>query len=218
MTFATQNVAQLYRELRALLDPQTDLRAHIKNARDLVKRVEKFPHGESCRATFEAFIRLASYPLVNRSSIPQLLRRLTGASGEDAPQFAASAARILEHVSKNRPVLFKAHIAELVKLLADQDPAVEAVEGGTVASLVLHALACLKRADESVVVEAKLAKKALSFASESKDEREAKQAATLVALDKGRPGALDDLVEVRPSFSASPPAKLLPSCGRFCMR
>ncbi|GAA5907023.1 hypothetical protein JCM8208_004491 [Rhodotorula glutinis] len=209
MTFATQNVAQLYRELRALLDPQTDLRAHIKNARDLVKRVEKFPHGDSCRATFEAFIRLASYPLVNRSSIPQLLRRLTATTGDDVAQFAASAARILEHVSKSRPVLFKAHVAELVKLLADQSPADEPVEGGTVASLVLHALACLKRADESVVVEAKLAKKAVAFASESKDEREAKHAATLVALDKGRPGALDDLVETLSDSIQNAPASTL---------
>ncbi|KPV72536.1 uncharacterized protein RHOBADRAFT_29677, partial [Rhodotorula graminis WP1] len=209
MTFATQNVAQLYRELRALLDPQTDLRAHIKNTRDLLKRVEKFPHGDSCRATFEAFIRLASYPLVNRSSIPQLLRRLTGTTGDDAPQFAASAARVLEHVSKSRPVLFKSHVAELVKLLADQSPSDEPVEGGTVASLVLHALACLKRADESVVVEAKLAKKAVAFASGSKDEREAKHAATLVALDKGRPGALDDLVETLSDSIQNAPASTL---------
>ncbi|GAA5836905.1 hypothetical protein JCM9279_007697 [Rhodotorula babjevae] len=209
MTFATQNVAQLYRELRALLDPQTDLRAHIKNTRDLVKRVEKFPHGDSCRATFEAFIRLASYPLVNRSSIPQLLRRLMGTTGDDATQFAASAARILEHVSKSRPVLYKAHIAELVKLLADQDPATEPVEGGTVAAFVLHALSCLKRADESVVIEAKLSKKAVAFASESKDEREAKHAATLVALDKGRPGALDDLVETLSDAIPNAPATTL---------
>lgn len=196
MTFALQNVAQLYRELRALFDPQTDLRAYIKNSRDLLRRVEKFPHGDSCRATFDALLRLASYPLVSRSGIPQLLRRLTGTAGDDAAEWAASAARVLEYVSKSRPALYKSHVAELAKLLADQVPADEPIEGGTVASLVLHALARLKRADESVAVEAKLAKKALAFASESRDEREAKHAATLVALDKGRPGALDDLVEV----------------------
>lgn len=208
MTFATQNVAQLYRELRALFDPQTDLRAYIKNSRDLLRRVEKFPHGDSCRATFDALLRLASYPLVNRSSIPQLLRRLTGTAGDDAAEWAASAARVLEYVSKSRPALYKSHVAELAKLLADQVPADEPIEGGTVASLVLHALARLKRDDESVAVEAKLAKKALAFASESRDEREAKHAATLVALDKGRPGALDDLVEVSlfPPLRAGVPA------------
>ncbi|BGP42871.1 Sister chromatid cohesion protein pds5 [Rhodotorula kratochvilovae] len=195
MTFAQQNVAQLYRELRALLDPQTDLRAHLKNARDLLRRVEKFPHGESCAATFDAFIRMASYPLLNRSSVPQLLRRLTATTGEDARDWAASAARVLEYVCKMRAGLFKAHAAELAKLLSECAPATEPAERGTVAALVLHALARLKRAEEGVAIDAKLSKKAVLFARESKDEREAKHAATLLALDKGRPGALDDLVE-----------------------
>ncbi|GAA6049962.1 hypothetical protein JCM3770_007070 [Rhodotorula araucariae] len=195
MTFAQQNVAQLYRELRALLDPQTDLRVHIKNARDLFRRVEKFPHGESCAQTFDAFVRMASYPLLNRSSIPQLLRRLTATSGDDASAWAAGAARVLEYVCKTRAVLFKAHAAELAKILSECAPAAAPAEGGTVPALLLHALACLKQADDAAAIDAKLSKNALRFARESHDEREAKLAATLIALDRGKPGTLDDLVE-----------------------
>ncbi|GJN93116.1 hypothetical protein Rhopal_006161-T1 [Rhodotorula paludigena] len=194
MTFADQNVAQLYRELRVLLDPQTDLRAYLKNSRDLLRRVEKFPHGESVVATFEGFLRLASYALVNRSSIPQLLKRLTagaaaGATAE-AGEWAESAARVLEYVSKHRPALYKSHAAELAKLVADSQPGGET----GVAGLVLHALARLKRAEPGVAVDAKLSKKALAYAQEG-DETEAKQAATLLAHDKARPGTVDDLVE-----------------------
>ncbi|GAA5874265.1 hypothetical protein JCM1840_000617 [Sporobolomyces johnsonii] len=193
-TFAKQNVGQLYKELRVLLDPQTELKTFIKNERDIMRRLEKMPSGGSVMATFASFIRLSCYTLINRSSIPSLLKRLQGASPSsssspaEADLFAQSAQRTLEHVSKLRPVLYKAHVAELTKMLSDPNVGDESV------TVALHALAKLKQVEPGLAIDAKLSKRALHFAK-SGTARQAKYAATLIALDKGRPGTLDDLVE-----------------------
>ncbi|BGP19464.1 hypothetical protein JCM10213_006284 [Rhodosporidiobolus nylandii] len=190
--FAKHNVGQLYKELKVMLDPQTDLKTFLKNERDFLRRIEKL--SPSMTQTFTTFILLSCYTYISRSSIPQLLKRLQGgsststsAAASEADQFAASAARVLEFVSKSRPVLYKAHTAELSKILAD-----EAAETRTV-EVVLHAVAKLKKAEAKVPVDSKLAKRALHF-GQSGNETQAKQAATLIALDKDKPGTLDDLV------------------------
>ncbi|GAA5962654.1 hypothetical protein JCM21900_006757 [Sporobolomyces salmonicolor] len=194
-TFAKQNVGQLYKELRVLLDPQTELKTFIKNERDIMRRLEKMPSGSSVMSTFASFIRLSCYTLINRSSIPSLLKRLQGASPSsssspaEAELFAQSAQRTLEHISKLRPVLYKAHVAELTKMLSG-DPNV----GDESATVALHALAKLKQVEPGLAIDAKLSKRALHFAK-SGTARQAKYAATLIALDTGRPGTLDDLVE-----------------------
>ncbi|BGP10818.1 Sister chromatid cohesion protein pds5 [Rhodotorula toruloides] len=204
-TFAKNNVQQLYRELRTMLDPQTDLKTFVKNERDFFRRLDK--QGESMVATFTAFTRFACLTLVDRSSVPQLLKRLQqGAGGKttghdrEAAEFAQSARRVLVFVSKNRPALYKGHVAELSKLLADGVPGeLENGEDTTeppvdVCAVVLHALAKLKMAEPSVAIDSKLSKKALQFAKEG-NAMQGKQAATLLALDSGGPGVVGDLVE-----------------------
>ncbi|BGP02903.1 Sister chromatid cohesion protein pds5 [Rhodotorula toruloides] len=204
-TFAKNNVQQLYRELRTMLDPQTDLKTFVKNERDFFRRLDK--QGESMVATFTAFVRFACLTIVNRSSVPQLLKRLQqGAVGKktghdrEAAELAQAARRVLVFISQNRPALYKSHVAELSKLLADGVPGeVEMGEDATeapidVCAVVLHALAKLKMAEPSVAIDSKLSKKALQFAKEG-NAVQAKQAATLIALDSGRPGVVGDLVE-----------------------
>lgn len=191
--FAAENEAQLYRELKVLLDPQTDLKAFVKNKRDFLKRVGKFKtSGESVANTFACLIRLACYVFINRSSIPQLLKRVATASRGDEPDaLGQSAYRILEHITKHRPVLYRAHVAELGKMLADTS------FGREVHLVVIHALTKYKRASGSAyVIDAKVAKRAAELAK-GKEERIAKQAATLMAFDEGRTKAVTELVEVR---------------------
>jgi sister-chromatid-cohesion protein PDS5 len=185
MAFAKQNVGQMYRELKVLLDPQTELKTFIKNEvrpvhpfflplssflaeralidldcavqRDFLRRLEKFPSPTSALQTFTSFIRLSTHPYISRSSIPQLLKRLQGGSintyltspshASEADQFAASAARVLEFVSRNKAVLFKAHVAELGKALSSEGAEERVTEE------VLRALAGLKKVDEGVVVD-----------------------------------------------------------------
>ncbi|GAA6036323.1 hypothetical protein JCM8097_001667 [Rhodosporidiobolus ruineniae] len=207
-TFAKQNVQQMYRELKVLFDAQTDLKTAVKNERDFLRRLEKFPSPSSALQTFTAFLRLATYPYLSRSSIPQLLKRLQGGSispshalpyllrptsaESEADQLAASAARVLDYVSRTKPALYKAHMAELTKVLNDEK--MEAEEREKSAEVVLRAVACLKKTDKEVVVDAKLSKRCLHFAKHG-SERQAKQAATVIALDEGRAGTADDLVD-----------------------
>ncbi|GEM10842.1 cohesin-associated protein Pds5 [Rhodotorula toruloides] len=203
--FAKNNVQQLYRELRTMLDPQTDLKTFVKNERDLFRRLDK--QGESMVTTFTAFVRFACLTFVNRSSVPQLLKRLQqGAEGKKtghdrgAAELAQAARRVLVYISKNRPALYKSHVAKLSKLLADGVPGeLERGDGASeapidVCAVVLHALAKLKMAEPSVAIDSKLSKKALQFARQG-NAVQAKQAATLLALDSGRPGVVGDLVE-----------------------
>jgi hypothetical protein len=144
----------------------------------------------------------------------------------EADLFAAAAGRVLDYVSRNRAGLYKSHTAELGKVLGAEG------EGGEEqrTEAVLKALAGLKRVEEGVVVDScvlrflssclsirlanmrkltrvdvvrhrKLSKRAYYFAKEG-TEKQAKYAATLVALDTGRAGTVDDLVDVR--FSSLP--------------
>jgi sister chromatid cohesion protein PDS5 len=68
------------------------------------------------------FLRRASLHSVNQSSIPTLIKRVR--SGDDDPASAASTtarhARILlTFTSKHCPALYKLHVGELAKAIAD---------------------------------------------------------------------------------------------------
>ncbi|GAA5964059.1 hypothetical protein JCM3765_000885 [Sporobolomyces pararoseus] len=192
-TFAKNNVGQLYRELKVLLDPQTDLKTYLKNEKDLMRRLQKM--SDSVVSTFSSFIRLCCYTILNRSSIPQLLKRLApNSTTGEAEDLSASARRTLQFVSKTRPILYKSHVAELTKLVMSNDK--DAEETSDVAiGIALHALGKLKLVDSSFTLESKLSKRAAHLAKEAKTVEHAKYAATLIALDRTRVGAADDLVE-----------------------
>ncbi|GAA5899792.1 sister chromatid cohesion factor PDS5 [Sporobolomyces salmoneus] len=193
-TFAKQNQAQLYRELKVLLDPQTDLKTYIKNHKDLMRRLEKM--SDSVASTFSSFIRLSCYTTINRSSIPQLLKRLVPtAASTETEDLSASARRTLEFVSKTRPILYKSHVAELTKIVMATEKDANPDSSESAIGTALHALAKLKVVDGSFAVDSKLSKRAVSLAKEAKTVDHAKYAATLIALDRTRTGTADDLVE-----------------------
>ncbi|KAG0663219.1 hypothetical protein C6P46_002808 [Rhodotorula mucilaginosa] len=204
--FARENEAQLYRELKVMLDPQTDLKAFVKNRRDFLKRVGKFKStGESVANTFSCFIRLACYVFINRSSIPQLLKRITISSRDEMDPLGQSAYRVLHYISKHRPVLYRAHIAELTKMLLDTSLSSE------VHLLVIHALTKYKRFSGSAYsIDAKVSKRAAELAK-GDDARIAKQAATLMAFDEGRTNAVQDLVDyLTDQLDTASPQELVP--------
>ncbi|GAA5824892.1 hypothetical protein JCM11251_005384 [Rhodosporidiobolus azoricus] len=204
--FAKENIQQMYRELRVMWDVQTDLKTFVKNERDFIRRLEKFPSSSSAHQTFTHLLRLSCPTYITRSSIPQLLKRLQGgtilpssalssahaehahAHPSDADLYATSAARVLEFVSRNAAGMYKAHLAELAKILSGEDVQER------VAEVVLQAVVKLKREVEGMAVDPKLSKRALHFA-QSGTEKQAKQAATLIALDTARAGTADDLVD-----------------------
>jgi hypothetical protein len=78
--------------------------------------------------------------MLNRSSISPLIKRLSVQSGSDSKIFAQVAERLLRHIAKLRPALFKSNVHELSKSLAD---------GGeeSLVTVALHSLSRLAKTD-----------------------------------------------------------------------
>lgn len=94
-------------------------------------------------------LRRCSYPFINKTSIPTLLKRLqkvqssSSASTEATSDGAANAREILVTISKRAPAMYKSHVAELGKVILDDKT------GAKVAEVPLQALAHLERRDPS---------------------------------------------------------------------
>lgn len=92
------------------------------------------------------YLRRASYLIVNQSSIPTLLKRVSKAYGNthSHAQLAANHAHsLLTYISKHSPALYKSHISELTKAIADDD-------NPRVAEIGLQALAGVVRWDDKL--------------------------------------------------------------------
>ncbi|SGY76821.1 BQ5605_C005g03519 [Microbotryum silenes-dioicae] len=185
--FAKANEGQLYKLTKQLLDPQSDLKTMLKCQREYARRIEQI--NSSIVETFNWFIQSSAYLLINRSSIPTLLKRLRTRTGPDGQTTSNNAALVLEYISANRPVLYKAHVAELTKALFG-----ETAKDDKLVEIALHALSRISKTERSVSIDKKLAERAAHFARSEK-ERQAKHAATIVALDTARLQAADDLVQ-----------------------
>jgi sister chromatid cohesion protein PDS5 len=97
------------------------------------------------------FLRRASLRLVNQSSIPFLLRHLErgdptgdGYGTSQAQLSANNAQAILTSVSKYCPIIYKAHVGELNKAIADE-------KNPRLVGVCLQALAALAKWDDGLV-------------------------------------------------------------------
>ncbi|MCO5585540.1 hypothetical protein L7F22_039473 [Adiantum nelumboides] len=70
--FAKQNDARTYKLLAVVMDQKTGIEQYVKVYKELVKRIQP----ERWAATLTAFIRLASFPFVNTSSVLPILDTL----------------------------------------------------------------------------------------------------------------------------------------------
>ncbi|KAM0752186.1 ARM repeat-containing protein [Meredithblackwellia eburnea MCA 4105] len=188
--FAKANEKQLYKVLRTLIDPQLDIKTQIKVWKDCQRRLEQV--SPTIVETFSHLIRQHAFLIINRSSISTLLQRLrsppSGATDGDKKVIDV-AARTLRYIAKHRPVLFTTHVAELGKNLGDA-----AASSGRLVTVALHALSRLAKADGNTKPDKKISERAKHFAKEGTADQ-AKYAATIIALDKSRPGTSDDVLE-----------------------
>lgn len=138
--------------------------------------------------TFNFFIRSSAFLLVNRSSVPTLLKRMQSRADGDAT--VAAAAAVLQHIAKHQPIMFKSHAAELTKALGES-------ASERLAEVALHALSRLVMADDTVKPDKRLAERARHFA-ERGTPKQSKYAATIIALDTARPTAAEIVVDVSP--------------------
>lgn len=95
-------------------------------------------------------LRRASLRLINQSSIPTLIKHVRNGdfsaqsqSQSSADMSAKNASIILTYISKYCPVMFRAHIPELVKSVADE-------KHNQLVEESLHALSALSQRDPSI--------------------------------------------------------------------
>ncbi|PWY99706.1 ARM repeat-containing protein [Testicularia cyperi] len=88
--FAKLNDARIYRLLRTCFDPQQDLKSLVKSRNDALRRIENA--SSSILPTMAALIRIGGFFILNRSSVPTLLKRLQQAPKKAAASAAAAAA------------------------------------------------------------------------------------------------------------------------------
>lgn len=138
--FAKLNDSRIYRLIRTCFDPQTDLKTATKARNDALRRVENA--NASILDTLTTFVRSASYFILNRSSVPTLIKKLSyqGASGSqrskassstqsqssdlsDAETHRATANELLEFIAKRCPAMLAMHVPELCKALFEESNA-----------------------------------------------------------------------------------------------
>ncbi|KAF8634850.1 hypothetical protein AX17_004098 [Amanita inopinata Kibby_2008] len=188
-TFAKLNEARLYKLLKTCMDPQADLKGLVKATHDFVKRLEQ--SSSSIIPTMSTFVRRASCWLINQSAIPTLLKRVQKSQGGVHSQtqlLAGHAHMLLSFVSKHCPSLFKSHISELCKGLADE-------KNKAVVEVCLQALSAVVRWDEKLAPsDARTNERVIRYALQSLP-RQAKFAARLLAFSKNKEEACSEVVE-----------------------
>ncbi|KAI0305166.1 hypothetical protein B0F90DRAFT_1808987 [Multifurca ochricompacta] len=180
--FAKLNEGRLYKLLDTCMDTQTNLKVLAKSSREFLQRVEQSSSG--ILPTMAVFLRRASLRLINQSSIPYLLRHLqrsdlTGDSyGTNQVQLLANNAQtILTSISKHCPVMYKAHVGELTKAIANE-------KNQRLVEVCLQALAALAKWDDGLVLGDKRTTERLMRFSLDSNHRNAKYSARLLAVSK----------------------------------
>ena len=141
-TFAKNNQERLFKLAKVLLDPQTDLKTLVKTQNEFNRRLESTD--ASLIHTLSAFLRRATFRIINSSSIPSLFKRVGKAYGSTAGhliQAAGHARALLTFISKWCPVMYKAHLPDLVKVVCGDERNVEMLE------VALQALSGLLKAE-----------------------------------------------------------------------
>lgn len=103
---------------------------------DFGKRMETL--SASIAPTMSILLRQASLRILNTSSIPTLLKRVQKTS-----RASDNALKLLTFVSKHLPALYKTHVGELVKGVADE-------KSTRLVEVSLQALAAVARWDETM--------------------------------------------------------------------
>ncbi|KAG7091856.1 hypothetical protein E1B28_008258 [Marasmius oreades] len=179
-TFAKLNESRLYKVLRTCMDVQIDLKGLVKATSEFTRRLEQV--SSSLLPTMSIFLRRASLRIVNRSSIPTLLKAVQhgkssskGRTVTKSLQAAKNAQLLLTWTSKYCAALYKSHVDELMTVIQENS-------NGTSVTVALQGLAEVTRRDQSVrPSEPEALQKIREFALGS-NRRHAKFAARFLAL------------------------------------
>ncbi|KDQ22406.1 hypothetical protein PLEOSDRAFT_171792 [Pleurotus ostreatus PC15] len=150
-TFAKLNEGRLYKLLKSCMDPQTDLKG-------------------------------ASLRIFNQSSIPTFIKAIHKDNGKASMQTQTAAKHsqtLMAFISKHFPVLYKSHVTELSKAIANE-------KNEILVETCLQALAAIARCDDKLVPSDKRTVERITRYATGEHPRHAKFAARLLAFSKDR--------------------------------
>ncbi|KAG6836734.1 hypothetical protein H0H93_004140 [Arthromyces matolae] len=166
--FAKLNENRLYKLLKTCMDPQTDLKGLIKATNEFQRRVEQ--QAANNAGTLLSFLRRSSFRILNQSSIPTLVKRLT--KSQNVPN--NHPLTLLKYISKHSPALYKSHIGELTKAIADE-------KNTSTVEPCLHALAGVLQWDPKLAPTDKRTQDRFTRFALQSNPRNAKFAARIIA-------------------------------------
>ncbi|KAH9941134.1 armadillo-type protein [Epithele typhae] len=212
LAFAKLNEPRLYKLLKTCMDVQTDLKGLLKARIEFMRRLEQ---SSAIVPTMSAFLRRSSLHILGTSSIPTLIKRVAkgaeppssvaysqtqnqnqsfsmfaaGSEPEGRAQKTAQVAQIwLTYVSKHCPALYKAHIGEFAKAVADE-------RNARLVEVCLQALAAAATWDAKLAPNDKrTVDRVLRFVNDA-NERHAKFATQLVVRLKNSEALCEQLIE-----------------------
>ncbi|KAF8869879.1 armadillo-type protein, partial [Infundibulicybe gibba] len=180
-SFAKLNEGRLYKLLKTCMDPQTDLKGLIKATAEFCRRLEQ--SSASILPTLLVLLRRSSFRIINQSSIPTLIKRI-----QKTCSTTPHAQTLLTCASKHVPALFKAHIGELAKAIADEKNAL-------LVEVCLQALAGVVKWDGALAPTDKRTNERVARIVLQSNHRHAKFAARILAFSKHRQEACGKAVE-----------------------
>ncbi|KAG6907699.1 hypothetical protein DXG01_007755 [Tephrocybe rancida] len=179
--FAKLNESRLYKLLKACMDPQTDLKGLVKATNEFQRRVEQ--QAPNNAATLLTLLRRSSFRLLNHSSIPTLIKRVP----KGQAHINSHPLILLTFVSKHSSALYKSHIGELTKAIADE-------KNSSLVETCLHSLAGVLQWDPKLAPTDKRTQERITRLALQPNSRMAKFAARIIAVS-GDPDACTRLVE-----------------------
>ncbi|KAH7882429.1 armadillo-type protein [Phlebopus sp. FC_14] len=179
--FSKANENRLYKLLKTSMDPQSDLKSIVKASNEFLRRVEQSL--ESTLPTMTIFLRRSTLRIMNQSSISTLIKRIQKHSSS-----STHAQQLLIFISKHCSALYKPHVSELTKAIADE-------KNTLLVEIAMQALAAVVRSDESLaVLDRRTMERVVRFAL-GENSRVAKFAARLLASLKGHEDQCIEIVE-----------------------
>lgn len=116
--FGNSGDKRVYKLLKTMADPQSDLRAIVKSRNEFLRRIEQ--SHVNLLGTMSVVADYAAWMLINQSSIPCLISRLQKPEGPYAERIAAVSSRYLAFIAKECAPMYKAHIDQLVIVINDK--------------------------------------------------------------------------------------------------
>lgn len=184
MRFAKANDRRNYQLIRFIVGPENDFKTVRGALKELVKRLQGSQQQTGLADTMIPLLYRSGYFMFNRSHLSTILEY----SRTDKDDFGPTAHEILNEISQRTPDLFKSHIGELCKDLADKAPTATHENEHTVVETLKACSSYAQKYPEEIPSERKFAQVMINFALYGKPWKAAKYAVNILLAKKDERG------------------------------